>query len=146
MRCRLVLACFGVAVAVGVVAELSQDPGGEDRTQAWLAGVDLSVRVLAKMCGHHRAQLVDLGVQRGDDGDLASHHGRIGGLDSGWLSKLVFAQDRGQLGGLGLDVATVGPTERGDDSRLGQPGRLIGAGCPGEQLERVGGVQVAESL
>ena len=60
------------------------------------------------MCGHHRAQLVDLGVQRGDDGDLAAHDGLVGGLDIGWLSKLFFTQDRGQFGGLGRDVATVG--------------------------------------
>jgi hypothetical protein len=33
-----------------VVAELAEDPGGEDRAEAGFAGVDLSVRVVAKMC------------------------------------------------------------------------------------------------
>jgi hypothetical protein len=33
---------------VRVIAELAQNPGGEDRAEAWLAGVDLSVRVAAK--------------------------------------------------------------------------------------------------
>ena len=46
-----------------VVAELGEYPGAEDRSQAGLAGHDLSVRVPAKTLGHHRLQFGDLGVQ-----------------------------------------------------------------------------------
>jgi hypothetical protein len=102
-----------------------------------LAGVDLSVRVLAKMCGHHRAQLVDLGVQSSDDDGLAGHHGGIGRLDCRWLSQLVFAQDRGDLSGFGRDVTAVGPSERGDDLGLGQSRALVGSGRRPEQFEGI---------
>ena len=40
---------------VRVVAELAEDPGGEDRVEPGLAGVDLSVSVAAKMCAHQAA-------------------------------------------------------------------------------------------
>ena len=65
MRAGVVLACLGVDVAVGVVAEFAEDPGGENRVEAGLAGVDLNVRVSAKMGAHHLAELVDLGVTGG---------------------------------------------------------------------------------
>ena len=45
---------------MGVVAELGQHPGTEDDAEAGLAGVDLSVRVPAKMLAHHLAEGVDL--------------------------------------------------------------------------------------
>ena len=51
----VVLACPGVGVTARVVAEFGQDPGAEDDAEAGLAGVDLSVRVMAKMGGHHLA-------------------------------------------------------------------------------------------
>jgi hypothetical protein len=64
-----------------VVAELAEDPGREDRAEPGLAGVDLSVPVAAKMRAHHLAELVNLGVEGLDDGDLAGHDGGVGGLD-----------------------------------------------------------------
>ena len=39
-----------------VVAELAQDPGRQDYAEPGSAGVDLSVRVPAKMCAHHHGQ------------------------------------------------------------------------------------------
>jgi hypothetical protein len=54
-RCRVVLASLGIGEPVRVIAELGQDPGAEDDAQAGLAGVDVSVQVAAKMCGHHLA-------------------------------------------------------------------------------------------
>ncbi len=57
----VVLAGFGVDEAVRVVAELAEDPGGEDHAEAGLAGVDLSVPVAAKMFAHHRAELARSG-------------------------------------------------------------------------------------
>ena len=47
---------------VGVVAELAEDRGAEDDAEPGLAGVDLSVRVPAKMVGHHFPELGDLSV------------------------------------------------------------------------------------
>ena len=130
--------------AADIVAEFSEDPGGEDRAEAGLAGVDLSVRVLAKMGAHHRTQLVDLGAQGLDDGDLAGHDGGIGRLDHRWLPQLLGTQNRLQLCGLGVDVATAGSSQRGADPRLGEPGGLVGGGSAAEQLECVGGVEVGE--
>src|SRR5207342_2348379 len=46
----VVLSCFRVDVAAGVVAELGKHPSAENDTEARLAAVDLSVRVLAKPC------------------------------------------------------------------------------------------------
>ena len=63
-----------------VVAELAEDPGAQDHAEAGLAGVDLSVRVPAKMVGHHRTQLVDLGVQRLQERNLTGHYRGVGGL------------------------------------------------------------------
>jgi hypothetical protein len=53
---------LGVGEAGPVIAELGEDPGGEDDTEAGLAGVRLSVPVTANMVGHHLAQLGDLTV------------------------------------------------------------------------------------
>ena|SRR5689334_22882275 len=48
-----VLAGFRVVVAVWVVSELGEHPGTEDDAQTGLTGVDLSVRVPAKILGQH---------------------------------------------------------------------------------------------
>jgi hypothetical protein len=53
---------LGVGEAGPVIAELGEDPGGEDDTEARLADVDLSVPVTANMVGHHLTQLGDLTV------------------------------------------------------------------------------------
>src|SRR6266487_6965760 len=50
----IVLAGPRTGVAVGIVAELAKHPGGEDIAQPWLAAVDLSVRVPAKIGAHLR--------------------------------------------------------------------------------------------
>ena len=68
MTCRSSSSGFGVDVAVGVVAELGEHPGTEDDTEAGLAAVDLSVRVLAKTLLHLPGQYLGLGCHRGQHG------------------------------------------------------------------------------
>ena len=70
-----------------------------------MAGVDLSVRVPAKMVAHHRPEPVDLGVERLHDRDLAGHDRRVGGLHAGRLAQLLGVQDLLDAVGLGFDVA-----------------------------------------
>ena len=79
---------LGVGEAVGVVAELAEDPGAEDHAEAGLAQVVLSVPVPAKMVGHHLPELLDLDVERRDQPDLSGHDGRVGGLDGVRLAQL----------------------------------------------------------
>src|SRR6202167_113188 len=62
----VVLAGLRVGVPVRVVAELAEYPGAEDGTDAGLGPVDLSVRVLAKMCLHLPLQGLDLLIEDGD--------------------------------------------------------------------------------
>src|SRR5512132_4463876 len=45
----VVLAGLGAGVPGGVVTELCEHPGAEDRSKPWLGGKDLNVRVPAKM-------------------------------------------------------------------------------------------------
>jgi hypothetical protein len=45
-----------------------------------VAGVDVNGRVLAKMLGHHLTEPADLGVEAGQDLDLAGDNGGVGGL------------------------------------------------------------------
>jgi hypothetical protein len=79
----VVLPCLGVGVAVGVVTELTEDPGAQDDAKPGSAGVDLSVRVPAKMVGHRRPELGDLGVEGLQDRDLSGHDRRVGRLHRG---------------------------------------------------------------
>src|SRR5438309_7652501 len=58
---------FRSGVAGLVVAELGKHPGAEHDTQAGLAEVDLSVRVLAKMGLDLLFHGGDLGVQRSEE-------------------------------------------------------------------------------
>src|SRR5215831_8850412 len=51
----VVLACPGVSELAGRVTGFGQGPGAEDDAKTGLAGVALSVRVIAKMGGHHLA-------------------------------------------------------------------------------------------
>jgi hypothetical protein len=81
VRCRRGICVPWRRGSGAVVAELAEDPGREDRAEPGLAGVDLSVPVAAKMRAHHLAELVNLGVEGLDDGDLAGHDGGVGGLD-----------------------------------------------------------------
>ena len=111
-----------------------------------MAGVDLSVPVAAKMCAHHLTELADLGVEGLDDGDLAGHDGRVGGLDHRRLAQRFGVQHRLQPGGLVVDVAAVGPPQRGADRRPAQLGGLVGVGSAAQQLERVRGVQIGKRL
>ena len=60
MRCRRSSCGPWRRRSVRVVAELGEDPGAEDHAESGLAGVQLSVRVTAKMLGHHLAEGVDL--------------------------------------------------------------------------------------
>ncbi len=114
----VVLACFRVGEAMRVVAELGHGPGAEDDAQAGLAGVDVSVPAAAKIASHHLAQLLDLGVQRADQGNLPGHDGGVGGLDRRRLAQLRRPQDRLDLRGPDGRAAAVGPAQRGADPRL----------------------------
>ena len=53
----VVLSCFGFGVAAWVVAELGKHSGAEDESEAGLAAVDLSVRMLAKTLLHLPASI-----------------------------------------------------------------------------------------
>ena len=142
----VVLAGLAAGVPVRVVAELAEHPGAEDGSQAGLGQVDLSVRVLAKIRLHLPLQDLDLLVQGGDHRDQGPDGGSVGGGDGRRLAQLSAAQrgeDRGRLAG---DVAAAGALERRGDLRAGQlrgPGRVRRLG---QQFQRVGRVQVLESL
>src|SRR4051812_14790242 len=122
----VVLAGFRVGEPVRVVAELAEDPGAEDYAEAGQAQVVVSVPVPAKMFGHHLPQLLDLGVEGGDQPDLGAHDGRVGSLHRRRLSKLLRAQPLLQLGGFGIDVAAVASAQRrvicDGDSRAARTG------------------------
>jgi hypothetical protein len=60
--------------------------------------------------------------------------------------QLLGVQDLVDAFGLGVDVATVGPPQRGSDLAAGQRGGPGRVGCLGQQLERVGSVKVGERL
>lgn len=95
---------------------------------------------------HHRTHLLDLGVEGLHDAGLAGHDRGRGRLHIGGPAQIFGAQDLADLGGLGVHVAPVRPAQGGGDAALGQPGGAVGIGCCGQQLERVGGVQVGERL
>lgn len=80
-----------------------------------LAIAAISASGLAKLRGHHRPELVDLGAQGADDGGLAGHDGGVGGLDRRWLPQLIGTKNRLQPCGLGVDLATVGSSQRSAD-------------------------------
>jgi hypothetical protein len=94
---------------VRVVAELRENPGAEDHTEAREAGVDLSVPVTAKMGGHHLPQLIDLGVQRRDQPQLPGDDDGVGGLHRLRLPQPGSAQHALDPLGPGLDVAAARP-------------------------------------
>jgi hypothetical protein len=71
----------GIGVTMRVVAELGQHPGTEHRAEAWLAQVDLSVRVPAKTLLHLPLQCLDLSIQLSDDRYQGLSGGGVGGLD-----------------------------------------------------------------
>ena len=118
----VVLAGLARGVPVGVVAELGEHPGAEDRSQAGLGQVDLSVRVPAKMRLHLPLQGLDLLVEGGDHRDQGPDRGGVGGGDGGRLAQLRAAQRRLDRRGLAGDVAAAGALERRGDLRAGQPG------------------------
>ena len=65
---------------------------------------------------------VDLGVQRGDDRDLAGDDGGIGVLQHRRLAQLLGPQHLTQLFGAVLDVTAPGTSQGGADRRKAQPG------------------------
>jgi hypothetical protein len=69
----VVAARSAVGVAVLVIAELAEHPGAEHGAEAGLAEVDLSVRVLGKICVYLFLQFADLGAEHGQDRDLHAH-------------------------------------------------------------------------
>src|ERR1039457_2360104 len=142
----VVLAGLAAGVAVRVVAELAEDPGAEDGSQAGLGQVDLSVRAAAKIRLHLPLQGLYLLIQGGDHRDQGPHGDSVGGGDSLRLAQLLAAQRRQDRRRLVRDVPAVSALERGADLRAGQPrgpGRVRGLA---QQLQRAGGVQVLEGL
>lgn len=121
-----------------VIAEFTEHPGGEDYPETGLAGVDLSVRVLAKMRLHHRRNLLDLGVQRRDDRTLAGHDRGVVGLHRRRPAQLLSSEDLLDLGGPGFDVAPVRPPQRSGDAASGQPPGAIRIRGSSEQFDRIG--------
>src|SRR5579859_2059877 len=108
----VVLAGLAAGVAVRVVAELAEDPGAEDESQAGLGQVDLSVRVTAKNRLHLALQRLDLLVQDGDHRDQGPDGDGVGGGDSGRLAQLGAAQRGEDRGGPGGDAVAAGALER----------------------------------
>jgi hypothetical protein len=79
-----VFAGLGIGVADLVIAELCQHPGAEHDTEAGLAEVDLSVRVLGKICLHLLLGSGDLRVEDGKDRYLHTDGDGVGG-GHGWV-------------------------------------------------------------
>jgi hypothetical protein len=142
----VVLAGAGPAVAGGVVAELGQDAGGEDGSEAGLAEVDRGGGVAGEQRLDLGVQGGDLGAQRVQDRRLGADHGGVGGDHRGGLAQVRGAQRHSDRGRLGLDVAVVCPAQGGGDLTGGEPGRGGGVGGLGEQLEGVGGGEVLEGF
>ena len=142
----VVLAALGVGEAVRVVTELGQNPGAENGAEPGLTEVDLSVPVSAKMLGHHLLQRVDLGVERGDEADLADHDRGVGLLHGGWLPQRRRPQHGLQLPGPRLDIPPLRPPQRRGQLRPRQPRRPVGIRCPTKQLEGVGRGQIVKGL
>src|SRR5258708_8412942 len=117
----VVLAGLAAVVAVRVVAELAQYPGAENRSQAGLGQVDLSVRVTAKNRLHLLFQGLDLLVEDGDHRDQGPDGRRVGGGDGRRLAPLRAAPRGHDRGGLAGDVAAAGAPERRTDPGAGQP-------------------------
>jgi hypothetical protein len=140
----VVLAGLGAGIAVGVVAELCEHPGAEDRPQPGLAEDDLSGRVLPKIGLDLPLHGLDLGVQHGQDRDQRLDRGGVGVGHHLGLTEVLDAQ-RG-LNGRGLlgDILAARPLQRAADLSDRQPGGLRRGGRLGQQFQRVRGVQVLE--
>ena len=134
----VVLPAPGIEVAVGVVAELGQHPGAEDRSEAGLAAVDLNVRVLAKTLLHLPGQYLGLGDHHGQHRDQRRRARRIRGHDTGPGGQLLAAQRGPDLGRGRGDVAL--PTrlaEQRFDPGLGQPPSLLRRRRGGQDRQRI---------
>jgi hypothetical protein len=93
-----------------------------------LAGVQVSVRVAAKMLRHRLAQGVDLGVERLDEPDLAGDDGGEGLLNRGRLSQRGRLKDGLDLHRLGGDIPAVGLAQRRADPAGRQSCRTVWVG------------------
>ena len=89
---------------------------------------------------------IDLAVEGGDDHRQGADGGGVGAGHRLRLVQLVAAQRCGDGGGLDRDAAAAGPLERGGDLAGSQPRSRRRIRCRGQQLEGVGGGQVAEGL
>ena len=96
------------------------------------------------MVGHHLPQVLDLGVEGGDEPDLGGHDRGVGGLHRGGLAEPVGAQQVLDVGGLGRGATAVSQVEPGDDLGVGQAGGPVRVGGGAEQVQRVGGGEVVE--
>ncbi|MGW4967451.1 hypothetical protein ACWEPL_60445 [Nonomuraea sp. NPDC004186] len=113
---------------MGVVAELCDHPGAEDRSQPGRGADDLSGRVLLKM----RLDLLVLGrdllVQGDKDGDQRPCGGGVCGGDGSRLAQVPFAQGGLDRRGLGGQIAaTPGTPQRRADLADGRPAQLLPA-------------------
>src|SRR5271165_2913625 len=118
----VILAGFSISETSWGIAEFTEHPGAENRSQAGLGQDDLSVRVLAKMRLDLPLQCLDLRVEGLQDRHLRSHGGGVGVGYGLRLAQVLGAQRVADRGGLDRDVAATGPLERGGDLRIGEPG------------------------
>jgi hypothetical protein len=138
------LRALGVGVAVLVVAELGEHPGAEHDAEAGLAEVDLSVRVLTKMCLDLLLHGLDLAVEGAQDRHLGAHGGRVGSRHDRGLAQVLGAQRGGDRVGFRGPAVAAGTLERGGDLLDAQRGGRGGVRGGGEQFQRVGGGEVVE--
>ena len=96
------------------------------------------------MLGHHLPEPLDLGVQHGDERDLAGHDRGVGVLHRVRSSQLGCGQHFPDRLGAGGHVAPVRGGQGADDLGPGQPGGGVRVRCLGQQDERVRLVQVLE--
>jgi len=119
----------GVGEAGAVVTDLGEDPGGEQRTEARKAQVDLGVRVSVKRVGGGLLQLVGARagrVELPEQGPGLDAHGL---LDQRRLAHPRDGQDRTDPDGLGIDSALAsGLAQQGGQAGLGELGGLLRGG------------------
>ena len=125
----VVLAGFGVGVAVRVVAELAEDPGAEHRPEAGLAaGRSQRPGAGQNTCAHHLLQGGDLGVQGADQLDLGGDDRGVGGGHGRRLASCSARSTAWIAAALAVDVAAPGPAQRRGDLCARQPRRPVRVG------------------
>jgi hypothetical protein len=111
--------------AGGVVADLGQDAGSEDRTEAGCRAQDHCLRVGVELAGQLRFEVVDGSLHRDDDPEEPGHGVAECLFDPWWLPQRRCVQVGEDLLGQGGVVAAPGPLQQRDQASAGQllPGR-----------------------